>query len=216
MKEIEAEYRRRYETTLKSVAAALETQIRDYLTSSPRIDRVSVRAKDPSSFIRKSVKTDDGGKPRYEDPFSQIQDQIGARIITLYLSDVVRLHPFIMRYYRPIEMKDHIPDSESEFGYFGKHYILFLPSDVIAAGVDKRSVPKFFELQIKTLFQHAWSEAEHDLAYKPGAKPLTADEKRRFAFTSAQSWGADRIFEELFQERGGNENQISKTPAPGS
>ena len=54
---------------------------------------------------------------------------------------------------------------------------------------------------MKTLFQHAWSEAEHDLGYKPGTVPLTSDEKRRLAFTAAQSWGADRVFDELFQER---------------
>jgi putative GTP pyrophosphokinase len=43
--------------------------------------------------------------------------------------------------------------------------------------------------------------AEHDLGYKPGAVPLTPDEKRRLAFTAAQAWGADRIFDELFHER---------------
>jgi putative GTP pyrophosphokinase len=66
---------------------------------------------------------------------------------------------------------------------------------------DKEQVPRFFELQLKTLFQTAWSEAEHDLGYKPGLKPLGRDEKRRLAYTAAQAWGAGRMFEELFQER---------------
>ena len=64
-------------------------------------------------------------------------------------------------------------------------------------------VPAFFELQIKTLFQHAWSEADHDLGYKPGANMLTSDEKRMIALTSAQAWGADRIFDQLFRSRAG-------------
>jgi putative GTP pyrophosphokinase len=58
-------------------------------------------------------------------------------------------------------------------------------------------------LQVKTLFEHAWSEAEHDLGYKPGEAPLTPDQKRRLAYTSAQAWGADHIFDELFRARSG-------------
>jgi putative GTP pyrophosphokinase len=67
--------------------------------------------------------------------------------------------------------------------------------------MDETLIPGFFELQIKTLFQHAWSEADHDLGYKPGDQPLTSEQKRLIAFTSAQAWGADHIFDQLFRER---------------
>jgi putative GTP pyrophosphokinase len=76
-----------------------------------------------------------------------------------------------------------------------------VPSDAVDPSIDKSLVPRFFELQVKTLFQHAWSEANHDLGYNSGLTPLTSDEKRRLAFTSAQAWGADRVFDELFKER---------------
>jgi putative GTP pyrophosphokinase len=104
-------------------------------------------------------------------------------------------------YFVPIEQKHLVPESESEFGYFGHHMILAIPSDVVDEEMDKNPIPSFFEIQIKTLFQHAWSEADHDLAYKPGDTSLTADQKRLVALTSAQAWGADRIFDELFHER---------------
>jgi putative GTP pyrophosphokinase len=111
------------------------------------------------------------------------------------------LDKVVEKYFRAIESKDHVPDSEWEFGYFGRHYVLVIPSDVIEDNWDKALVPKFFELQIKTLFQHAWSEAEHDLGYKEVvAESLNLDQKRRLAFTSAQAWGADHMFDELFRE----------------
>jgi putative GTP pyrophosphokinase len=196
---LEDEYRRRY-SVLKPIASALCDHIADHLKGKPRIDRISARAKDVSSFMGKARKQDNG-KPKYSDPLSQIQDQLGVRIITFFNSDVERLDKIVKRYFRPIEIKDHVPDSEWEFGYFGRHYVLVLPADVIEDGTDGNNVPRFFELQVKTLFQHAWSEVEHDLGYKPGESPLTPDQKRKLAFTSAQAWGADQMFEELFLER---------------
>jgi putative GTP pyrophosphokinase len=143
------------------------------------------------------------GKLKYSEPLRQIQDQIGARIVTFYRSDVSAVDLVVQRYFRPIESRDVVPDSEWEFGYFGRHHILLIPLDVIDASIDKAMMPEFFELQIKTLFQHAWSEANHDLGYKPGGSPLSSDAKRRLAFTSAQAWGADLIFDELFRESEG-------------
>jgi putative GTP pyrophosphokinase len=196
-------YRQRYEQALKPVAVALEELVADYVRGQPRIDRVSARAKDVKSFLAKASKEEDG-KPKYGEPLSQIQDQIGCRIITFFLSDVDQIDALVLKYFRAIERKDRVPESEWEFGYFGRHYVLLLPDDVVDTGIDRNMVPSFFELQIKTLFQHAWSEAEHDLGYKPAEQPLTPDEKRRLAFTSAQAWGADQIFNELFVNRSGN------------
>jgi ppGpp synthetase/RelA/SpoT-type nucleotidyltranferase len=197
---IREDYNKRFDSSLQRLAVGIESLIRDYLRDLPRIDRIAARAKSVDRFVAKSEKVE-SGQSKYVDPLNQIQDQIGARIITFYLSDVATVSKVIEAYFRPVESKLLIPESEWEFGYFGKHYILLTPTDVIEADMDHANVPDFFELQIKTLFQHAWSEAEHDLGYKPGANPLTADEKRRMAFTAAQSWGADRLFDELFRER---------------
>ena len=192
-------YIQRYETVLRPLASALANHITDCFKGQPRIDRISARAKDVSSFLKKASKIDER-RPKYPEPLHQIQDQVGARIITFYRSDVDELDKIVGKYFRAIELKDHVPDSEWEFGYFGRHHMLVTPSDVIDDHWDRAMVPKFFELQIKTLFQHAWSEAEHDLGYKEGDEPLNLDQKRRLAFTSAQAWGADRVFDELFRE----------------
>jgi ppGpp synthetase/RelA/SpoT-type nucleotidyltranferase len=185
---------------LRPIAVALQEHVTDCFKGQPRIDRISARAKDVKSFIAKAKK-DESGQLKYSEPLSQIQDQVGCRIITFFLADVDRIDRLVTKYFRAIEYQDRIPESEWEFGYFGRHYVLLLPEDVVDERIDPSMIPRFFELQIKTLFQHAWSEAEHDLGYKPGEEPLTSEQKRRLAFTSAQAWGADQMFNELFKER---------------
>jgi ppGpp synthetase/RelA/SpoT-type nucleotidyltranferase len=163
-----------------------------------RIDRISARAKSIDRFLQKAGK-EEHGTLKYTNPLAEIQDQIGARVVTFYPSDVTRIAQEITRYFRAIENKVLVPDSEKEFGYEGQHFILALPTDVLVGR--SSTEPSFFELQIKTLFQHAWSEAEHDLGYKPSIA-LSSLQKRKMAFTAAQAWGADQIFDQLFAELG--------------
>lgn len=196
MSDLPTLYSTRYTDALQPIAKRLEVFIRDCLSDVPRIDRIVARAKSIDRFLAKSGKEDNGEK-KYTDPLNQIQDQVGARIITFYPDDVIHICEAVEAYFHPIEDQTVVPDSDTEFGYFGKHYILLLPRDVIDP--QEPSVPPFFELQIKTLFQHAWSEANHDLGYKPDGK-LDSHFRRRLAFTSAQAWGADQIFNELQQE----------------
>jgi putative GTP pyrophosphokinase len=197
--ELESEYLRRFNSVLTPLANAIERQLQDYFRLEERIDRISARPKSIDRFLSKS-QTVEHGRRKYAEPLRQIQDQVGARIVTYYQSDVTRVGAVVERYYRPIEALNRIPESEWEFGYFGKHYLLLVPVDVIGPSMDHSLIPDFFELQIKTLFQHAWAEANHDLGYKPGNATLSPDAKRLLAFASAQAWGADRVFDELFRE----------------
>ena len=154
---------------------------------------------DRDAWIVAKAEKQENGKRKYDEPLNQIQDQVGARIVTFYASDVERVRVEIERYFRFIESKKIIPESESEFGYEGRHFILLVPEDLIDEELDGDDSVEFFELQIKTLFQHAWSDAEHDLGYKPSGQ-LTSDQKRRLAFTAAQAWGADQIFDEMHRQ----------------
>ncbi len=185
---------------LKPLAFGLGSYVSECFKNESRVDRISARVTDIDSFLKKADARINSRR-KYTEPLDQIQDQLGARVITFYRSDVERLDAIVRKFFRPIEFRDRVPDSEWEFGYFGRHYVLVLPTDIIDESMDEKLIPRFFELQIKTLFQHAWSEADHNLGYKPGLMPLRPDEKRRLAYTSAQAWGADHMFDELFRER---------------
>jgi len=197
MSELEHTYRKRLKNVLVPLASKLEKHLQELFGAEPRIDRIYARAKSVSSFMKKA-NTRENDKLKYADPLRQIQDQIGGRIIVFYTMDVERVTGLVEKYLHKIETREYVPDSLWTFGYIGRHYVMVLPADIIDVPNDE-GVPEFFELQIKTLFQHAWSEANHKLGYKPEV-PLEPDDERRLAFTAAQAWGADHIFNELFEE----------------
>ncbi len=200
---IRDEYIRRY-PILVETSSKLQSYIRNISSNLLRIDSVTARAKDPDRYFVKAIKLDDDGNRKYDNPRYAIQDQIGARINVLYLSDVEIVRQHMADNLKYIEQTSKSPIDDNAFGYFGHHFIFQMPDDVIQDD-QREAIPEFFELQIKTLFQHAWSETHHDLGYKTTRK-LTPDERRKMAFTAAQAWGADKIFEELAQGLVVNDN----------
>jgi len=199
--ELLTEYKARHAAMLAPLAEKLQAHIKELLDDVARIDRVSARAKAPERFIGKAKTQTAAGARKYDHPFEQIQDLVGARVIVFYKQDVDAVSKVLNRYLRRIESKNLVPDSVDQFGYVGRHFILAIPEDVVDDDADRSKTPQFFELQVKTLFQHAWSEAEHDLAYKP-SEALSPHQQRQIAFTAAQAWGADEIFEQLYSELG--------------
>jgi ppGpp synthetase/RelA/SpoT-type nucleotidyltranferase len=197
--ELTFEYSKRIiemEKVLPLLKVAIDEALED--NDGIRIDQFSCRIKDVKSFIKKSEKKEDG-KLKYECPFRDIQDQIGARIVVFYVDEVEPMAKKIKEYFTFIEEKRFPPETFKEFSYEGRHFILNLEKDILPDGINKALIPEFFELQIKTLFQHAWAQAEHDVGYKE-TRELEFDEKRRLAFAAAQAWGADRIFSEILQQ----------------
>ncbi|HMO75501.1 MAG TPA: RelA/SpoT domain-containing protein [Sphingopyxis sp.] len=192
---LERQYKDLYSEVLVETSKRLREYIAEIFADIERVDAITARAKAPDRFFVKASKLTSDGKPKYTDPINEIQDQIGARITVFYLPDVKNARKIIERYFNYIEFQSKYPENNSEFGYFGEHMILKLPDDIIKDNQADRC-PEFFELQIKTLFQHAWSEAHHDLGYK-APRPLTPLEERQVAFSAAQAWGADQIFDQL-------------------
>jgi ppGpp synthetase/RelA/SpoT-type nucleotidyltranferase len=193
------DYSSRYGSVLVPIAKRLEILASGHLAGSPNIDRITSRAKSPDRFGEKAARVDSEGRKKYVAPLEEIQDQIGIRVVVFYLADVDVALNVLTEYFARIEEARLVPESHWEFGYFGRHAVMALPGDAVPKEVRMEDAPRFFELQVKTLFQHAWSEAEHDLNYK-ASSPLTGDQQRRLAFAAAQAWGADRAFEELRAE----------------
>lgn len=193
---MEADFRAVYEERfprLQQAARVLEDRLRRCLEDVPRVDLICCRAKSVESFVRKVLRK----HGKYANPLTDIQDQIGARVVVFYLDDVQRVTEKVLREFRHIEDQVIEQPEPERFGYEARHLVCLLPIDIIET---YRLPLDFFELQICTLFQHAWAQANHDLGYKPKEK-ITEEERKLMAWAAAQAWGADRIFNELWRMR---------------
>jgi ppGpp synthetase/RelA/SpoT-type nucleotidyltranferase len=185
---------------LRQVSGDIQALLEELFRGVPRVDRVSTRVKDADRFVAKATKRDSAGELKYQHPLDEIQDQIGARVVVYYNSDVESARTRLLKELRPVEDLKREQAAPDSFGYEAWHLVFFVPLDIL----QKRRPPvQFFELQIATLFQHAWAEAEHDLGYKPD-EALTREERRKVALAAAQAWGADQIFDALWQARSGS------------
>lgn len=198
MSDIKSLYEKRYDDVLIPLAQNLNGYLTDVFSGAVRIDRISARPKSIDRFVAKALTKLDDGSEKYKEPLEQIQDQIGARITVLFRQDVDSVSKFAASHLRYVESREIEPEAEYEFSYFGRHFVSLIPDDVLEDRWDKTLIPGFFELQIKTVFQHAWSEASHDVGYKPVLGELSRHDKRALAFASAQAWGADNAFAEIF------------------
>ena len=87
MNQVEIEYRTRYSNVLFTISESLSKYLQGVLEDEVRIDRISTRPKSVERFMGKANATI-GDRPKYVDPLHQIQDQIGARIITFVIAHV--------------------------------------------------------------------------------------------------------------------------------
>jgi putative GTP pyrophosphokinase len=124
-----------------------------------------------------------------------VTDLIGLRVTT-YFEDSVDEVARIIEAKLPVDFEHSIDKRRpSDFGYRSVHYVCGL-GDARVPGVPDAAR---FEIQIRTLLQHAWAEIEHDLGYKSqDAVPL--DVRRRFSRIAGLLEMADQEFSTVRRE----------------
>ncbi|MGD8121803.1 GTP pyrophosphokinase [Vibrio sp. TRT 2004] len=156
---------------------------------------VTSRVKDIESARKKA--SDD----KYEQP-TDLQDYAGIRVIT-YVEDEVKAVTQVIEELFDIDHQNSSNKSEAlgidKVGYKSVHYIAKLKADRLQLPEYKQYVDKCFEIQIRTILQHAWAEIEHDRNYKFSGK-LDTQLTRRFKLLSGVLELADREFNSISNE----------------
>ena len=93
---------------------------------------------------------------------SDITDILGVRVITFYIDDVDKVAGAIERLFE-VDWENSVDKRKlheiDSFGYLSLHYVCRIPDSAYR-----------FEVQIRTILQHAWANMNHDTGYKSGVE----------------------------------------------
>lgn len=184
------ENKRVYEQISQKVESIIKEIIVDEGIS---IHEIYSRAKEVSSFAKKIEDS------KYIDPKNQITDFSGIRIITYVESDLSKIAEIIEDNFH-IDYKNSVDKRESlgidKVGYRSIHFVAKFKSTRLKLPEYRKFKNICFEIQIRTILQHAWAEIEHDKDYKfSGVLPDNL--KRRFKVLAGVLELADREFNEI-------------------
>lgn len=129
-----------------------------------------------------------------------IKDLLGVRVILLYRPDIERTLE-VLRGEFPIDAEEKKGmDAEADgFGYQSVHVILRQPPNPYAPTNSVVVEDQRVEVQIRTLAQHIWAAASHDLQYKKERavpKPLRRTIQRVSALLETIDLELERVLEE--------------------
>ena len=155
------------------------------------------RVKDLESLGRKLDRRSGDGTPRYANGLADIDDLIGVRIILFLESDIPAAMEALSGTFEELEHVDKSAEQKTrgDFGYSGQHLVLQVPVDDPPAGCEEHGGQRF-EVQFRTILQHAWAEFEHEIRYK-GTGPVPPEVNRAFTLASGLIELADREFDTI-------------------
>lgn len=186
-----------YESKLhdyQSLSKKVESLIFELLSiKKVQIHSINSRVKDIDSLTRKCIK-----KSKYNS-VDDVTDIVGVRIITLMESEIDKVAEIIEGEFK-VDIVNSIDKRAAidpeKFGYLSLHYVAELTNDRLGMTEYALYNNLKFEIQIRSILQHAWAEIEHDLGYKAKneiPKPL----RRKFSQAASLLEVADQHFNEI-------------------
>ncbi|NKR50159.1 hypothetical protein GS545_13145 [Rhodococcus hoagii] len=177
----------KYKSLADELIFAIETILAE---SNIEIHSVTSRPKERASFLEKIKRKE------YSQPFSQMPDIVGARIVCLFVNDLPKIDRIIRENFDVQLHEDKIADSPNDtFGYMSIHYVCRLGSKY--SGPRYKNIANItFEVQCRTILMDAWANVSHHLAYK-GQASIPEEMIRDFHALSGLFHIADQQFQQI-------------------
>lgn len=173
-----------YEDLAETVDRILRDRISEH---NIKIHSISYRLKETGSILDKMR------RKGISNPFEQIHDIVGFRVVCLFLSDLAEIGNIIREEFDVFDEDDKVFNNEVDiFGYMSLHLKARLKKATkISHNIDIMEIP--FEIQVRTIAQDAWASISHYLDYKK--ESMIPDEfKRDFHALSGLFYVADTHF----------------------
>lgn len=179
----------------EALSKKVESIIKEVLDNNEGTNYHSVtsRPKTVDSFKKKAL------KKHYDNPITEITDLAGVRVITYFDSDAKKVSNILSNLFET-DPEHSIDKSEQlgidRVGYRSIHFVTKFSEDRCKLPEYQRFEGMYFEIQIRTILQHAWAEIEHDRNYKFSGV-LPPEIQRRFKVLSGVLELADREFDSI-------------------
>lgn len=162
-------------------------------------DRVVARVKDWSSLKAKAYKKRPDGGWMYPDPWSDIHDVVGVRVTVFHSTEIPVAIGALQQSFRVERSVDKTAETRISGGFgYGSHHLI-LTVDENSTDIEELADYQgtSFEVQVRTVLQHAWAEFEHDVRYKRGIDVVDPRVDRAFTLAAGLIELADQQFDQI-------------------
>ena len=201
LEEINLEFKRRQPLYKHVEGEALFILEQALSSTGIKLHSITSRVKTNESFIDKV------NRKQVSEPFDEIRDVVGLRLVCLFLSDIHKISKVLRDNFEIVSEDNKIDGTEaSSFGYMSVHFIAHMKKEYTGPRYDNIATYPF-EIQVRTIAMEAWANVSHYLDYK-SEKDVPKDLKRDFYALSGLFYVADKHFEMFYKTREKSQTSI--------
>lgn len=157
------------EPKYKELGGLVSSFLKSTITECEILPEISERTKELLSIVKKiKKKRREKGRENYS--YIDLNDKLGVRIICTFQEEMEPIDKYLEKYFdiKNVERKKENLDVKT-LDYISNHYDACIKPSVKQFSKHSHLQNIVFEIQVRTLNQHAWANTAHSLSYKQEA-----------------------------------------------